>query len=48
MRFLEVMCMKSGKGICLVNHDRDIPVYPKEEELLALKRDPEIGKFLKK
>ena len=34
--------------LCLVNHDRDIPVYPTEEELLALKRDPEIEKFLKK
>lgn len=34
--------------LCLVNHDRDIPVYPTEEELLALKRNPEIEKFLKK
>lgn len=34
--------------LCLVNHDRDIPVYPTEEELCALKRNPDIEKFLKK
>ena len=32
--------------LCLVNHDRDIPVYPTEEELAEMKQDPEIAKFL--
>ena len=32
--------------LCLVNHDRDIPVYPTGEELAEMKQDPEIAKFL--
>ncbi len=32
--------------LCLVNKDRDIPVYPTEEELAEMKKDPAVEKFL--
>lgn len=32
--------------LCLVNHDRDIPVYPTEEELSEMKKNPEVKRFL--
>lgn len=31
---------------CLVNHDRDIPVYPSEEDVRKLKEVPEVKAFL--
>lgn len=32
--------------LCLVNHERDIPVYPTEEEVAELRKNPEVAAFL--
>lgn len=32
--------------LCLVNHDRDIPVYPTEEEVAELRKHPKVADFL--
>lgn len=32
--------------LCLVNHERDIPVYPTEEELKKLRENPMVADFL--
>lgn len=32
--------------LCLVNHDRDIPVYPTEEDIREIRKNPEAARFL--
>ncbi|WP_302156541.1 cupin domain-containing protein [uncultured Dialister sp.] len=32
--------------LCLVNHDRDIPVYPTEEDIREIRKNPEAAHFL--
>ena len=32
--------------LCLVNHDRDIPKYPTEEDLAEIRKNPEAAAFL--
>lgn len=32
--------------LCLVNHDRDIPKYPTEEDLAGIRKNPEAAAFL--
>jgi hypothetical protein len=32
--------------LCLVNHDRDIPVYPTEEDIEEIRKNPEAAAFL--
>ena len=39
-------CGETLGFFCLVRAERDAPVYPTEEEIEELKRDPEIAKFL--